>query len=97
MRKEKAADYIDRADGEVRLILAELAESAGAVARSWSLALFEAHRDPERAVEHLIDAEIRLDNHVRLELADTLRHIRAALKRFDAELPDDDPSEEPAG
>ncbi len=49
MRKETAADYIDRADGEVRLILAELAESAGAVARSWSLAVFEAHRDPERA------------------------------------------------
>jgi len=47
-------------------------------------------------MEHLIDAEIRLDNHVRLELADTLRPIRAALKRLDAELPDDDPSEEPA-
>jgi hypothetical protein len=72
----------------VSLILPELAESAGAAGRSWNLAVDAARADPETALGHLIDAELRLDTDVRLERADTLRPIRAAIKRLDAELPD---------
>jgi hypothetical protein len=70
--------------------LAELAEYAGSIAVQWALAVELANRDPERATDRLIDAEIKLNHFVRLELADSLRAIRAAIKRFEAELPGDD-------
>ena len=38
----------------------------------------------------LIDAEIDLNHHVRVELSDGLRRIRAAIERLDAEIPGDE-------
>ncbi len=89
-RRMSAADYLEKHSLGVSIILAELAESAGAVSRSWNLAVASARSNPDQALTHLVEAEIRLDNHVRLELADTLRPIRAASARLDRELPDDD-------
>lgn len=36
--KQTAADYIERHDGEMRIILAELVESAGKINLSWTFA-----------------------------------------------------------
>lgn len=88
--KESAAEYLEKHSIGVSIILAELAESAGSGSRSWNLAVELARRDPDRAQTHLIDAEIRLDIHVRLERSDTLRPIRRAIALLDRELPDSD-------
>lgn len=90
MARITAAEYIEKHSIGVSIILAELAESAGAIGRSWNLAVELARREPEAALQHLVDAEIRLDTFVRSELADTLRPIRQSIARLDAELPDRD-------
>lgn len=89
-KKQTAADYIERYDGEMRIILGELVEHAGRINMWWTFALDAAREDPERALTNLIDAEIHLDIHVRIELSDSLRRIRSAIKRLDEELPDDE-------
>ena len=90
MSKRLAADYLETVDPTIRLILAELAENSGRVARAWSMAVLSVRSNPERALEELVNAEIHLDNHIRIELADALRAVRAASNRLDRELPDDD-------
>lgn len=89
--KQSAAAYIESQNASVSVILAELAESAGVIARSWHLAVEAVRRhDPDRAQTNLVDAEIRLHHFVRLELQDTLRPTRRAIELLDRELPDDD-------
>lgn len=88
-RRQTAIDFAGASDEEVSIILAELAESAGSVARSWHLAMGHMRSDPKRALGYLADAEVRLDNHVRIELADALRKVRILIKHLDAELPDE--------
>ena len=91
-----AADYLEDQSTTVSLILGELAESAGVSLRAWNLAVEQARRDPEHALSHLMEAEVRLDNHARLELRDTLRTIRRAAELLGRELPDEAPGEPPA-
>lgn len=88
-RRLTAAEFVADRNSEVSIILAELVESAGLVARSWQLAVGSVATDPERALQHLVDAQVRLENHVRLERIDTLKVIRQAIRKLDAELPDD--------
>lgn len=89
-KKQTAADYIARHDDEMRIILGELAEYAGKINMWWTLAVRAAHRDPEQALTHLIEAEIHLDIHARTELTDSLRRIRSAIRRLGSELPEPD-------
>lgn len=84
--KKGAADYLVNRDDEVRIILAELAESTGVVAFHWSLAVVEARRDRASALKHLVDSETRLTQFVRLEVTDALSAIRAAISRLETEL-----------
>ena len=86
--KQTAADYIEAHDDEMRVILGELAEHAGRINMWWTLAVNAARKDPERALTHLTEAETHLDIHERIELADSLRRIRSAISRLDAELQD---------
>lgn len=88
--KETAADYIERHDDEMRVILGELAEYAGKINMWWTFAVHAARKHPEQALTHLTEAETHLDIHVRIELGDSLRRIRSAISRLDAELPDPD-------
>jgi hypothetical protein len=88
-KKQTAAEYIDRHDGEMRVILGELAENAGEINMLWTLAVMQARQHPEGALEKLIDAEIKLDIMVRIERSDALRTIHSAINRLGAELPDD--------
>jgi hypothetical protein len=88
-KKLTAAAYIEKYDGEMRIILAELAENAAKINLWWTFACSKARRYPDRAMTDLIDAEIYLNNHVQIELADSLRRVRAAISLLDAELPDD--------
>lgn len=88
--KQTAADYMERHDAEMRIILGELVENAGRINMWWTFAHSTVRQDPQRAFELLIDAEIHLNNHVRLELTDSLRRMRAVIDRLDAELPDDE-------
>jgi hypothetical protein len=95
-KKLTAAEYIERHDGEMRIILGELVEYAGKINLWWTAARNQARERPEDALTNLIDAEIYLDNHVRVELSDSLRRIRAAISRLDGELPDHDSSDSPS-
>lgn len=88
--KQTAADYIERHDGEMRIILGELVENAGKINMHWTFGLNQARQYPETALKHLIDAEILLDIIVRIERSDALRTIHSAINRLSAELPDDD-------
>lgn len=96
-RTQTAADYIERHDGEMRIILGELAENAGKINMWWTFARNAVRDDPDRALTRLIDAEIHLNHHVRLELADSLRRIRASIERLATELPDDPDEGLPTG
>jgi hypothetical protein len=88
-RTRNAAEYLSEHSTTVSLILGELAESAGVALRAWNLAVEEVRRSPERALSHLTEAEVRLDNHARLEVRDSLRSIRRAVDLLDHELPDE--------
>ena len=94
---QTAADYIERYDGEMRIILGELVEYAGQINMWWTSARNAVRQDPERALTLLMDAEIHLDIHVRNERIDALRRIRAAISRLAAELPDDEDDAPPPG
>ena len=86
--KRTAAVYIERHDTEMRLILRDLVEHAEKVNAWWADARSAARESPERAMATLADAEIHLNHHIRIELRDSLRRIRAAMDLLDAELPD---------
>lgn len=87
--KQTAADYIERHDGEMRVILGELVENAGKINMHWVLGRDQAREYPEAALKHLIDAEILLGIIVRIERSDALRTIHSAIDRLGSELPDD--------
>ena len=89
-KRQTAADYIERYDGEMQDILGELAEHADMIRTWWNLARDQVREDPDQALQHLVDAQIHLDIHVRIERVGALRRIRLASNRLDAELPDDD-------
>ncbi len=93
-KKQTAADYIERHDDVMRLILGEMVGYARQIDGWWASAHDVVREDPDAAIRLLIDAEIHLNTHVRIDLADSLRYIRAAIDRLDAELPDD-PDESP--
>ena len=84
-----AADYIERHD-EMETILGEMVENAQKALAGWRLARERVRDDPDQALTDLVEAEIDLDISIRIERADALRVIRAALNRLDRELPDDD-------
>ena len=87
-KRQSAADYLKARDPEIRVILAELAESAGKANWHWSLAVEYIDQYPEKALEHLVKLEILLEHHIHLERLDTIRATRAASARLDRELPD---------
>ncbi len=89
-RRQTAAEFIDEHDVEMRVILGEMIENAAKANVNWETAVRLVRHRPERAFETLIDAEICLDVPVRIERADALRTLRAAINRLDAELPDDE-------
>jgi hypothetical protein len=89
-QKPSAADYLERHDAEMRLILGELVEYAGRINLWWRNAALVVRNHPERALTDLIDAEIHLSVHVRIELADSLRRIRSAITLLGEELPEDE-------
>jgi hypothetical protein len=89
-RRQTAAEYIEEHDFEMRVILGELAENAGQLNMLWTLASMQALKSPQLAFDKLIEALTVLDVPVRIERTDGLRTIRSAIKRLDAELPDDE-------
>jgi len=88
-RRQTAAEYIERRDAEMRIILGELAENAVRANLGWAAAVRAARLDPDRALTELVEVEIALDIPVRIERADALRRIRAANRRLDRSRPDD--------
>jgi hypothetical protein len=93
--KQSAADYIERHDPEMRIILGELVEVSGQINLSWANAALLVRDHPKKALSDPVDAEVHLSHHVRVELADSLRRIRSAIALLDEELSDgeDDGSE----
>lgn len=88
-RKLTAAEYVERYDPEMRVIL-ELAENAARVNLQWANAAALVRRHPDRALTELVDAATILEIVVRIERSDALRRISAASELLDAELPDDE-------
>ena len=91
--KQTAAEYMERHDAEMRIILGELVESAGLINLAWTSARYGAQADVDGASTVLVEALIRLEIHVRNERLDSLRVIRTALKLLDGEVPDDEEDE----
>jgi len=89
-KKVSAADYIERYDGEMRIILGELAENSAIANLNWAHAAHSVRRSPETALKHLADAWVALNSAVKIERLEALRRINAASDLLDAELPDDD-------
>lgn len=89
-KKISPAEYIEQNDEFMRIILGELAENSARINLWWTFARNHAREQPDAALQDLADAEVHLNHHVRLELSDSLRVIRSAMNRLDAELPDDD-------
>ena len=89
--KESAADYIERRDAEMRIILGEFAEYAANINVWWTNALDAARENPELALSNLYKAELHLGIHVRIEVSDSLRRIRSAIKRLESERPPSKP------
>jgi hypothetical protein len=85
-----AADYVDRYDEHMTVVLGDLIEHANEVLAWWVAGREQVRTDPELALRTLVDAEINLSVYLRIERVEALRHIRAATNRLDAELPDDD-------
>ena len=88
-RQNSAAYLANRAIG-LNIILAELAESAGAASRSWNQALSICDTDPLEAMRHLIDAQVRLHNFAKPEIRDSLRVINRAINLLDLETAEPD-------
>jgi hypothetical protein len=55
-----AAEYVERNDAEMRVILGELAENAAHANVQWAAAVRLMRHDPERALEALVDAWVAL-------------------------------------
>lgn len=89
-RKLTAAEYIERYDAEMRVILGELVENAAQVNLHWAAAVQLVRHHPERALEELANAWMALKTVVPIERRDALRRINAASDLLDSELPDED-------
>ena len=77
-----------------RIILAELAESAGRANALLARALDILSTNPDQAMKCLVDLEIQLEHFVRPELEDTLSFVREGIDRLAAELPGDESEDE---
>ena len=91
-KKVSAADYIERYDGEMRVILGELAENAAIINLNWARAVERVRRSPDTAMTALVDAWVALQTAVKIERQDALRRINRASELLSDELPDDDDS-----
>jgi hypothetical protein len=56
--RKTAAQQLEKVDGMMRIILADLAENASRLNEWWSEASVAIRSDPDRALESLIEAEI---------------------------------------
>ena len=88
-RRLSAAEYIERHDPEMRVILGELGENAARVSLHWANAATSARHDPERALKELGEAWAALTTAISIERTDALRRINAASDLLDSELSDD--------
>lgn len=86
-KKESGADYIERHDATMRMILGEMIEYTGNINRWWTEAALMARREPAYALKMLITMETHLQTHIRVERSDSLRRVRAAIDRLDRERP----------
>jgi hypothetical protein len=89
-KKLGAAEYIERYDPEMRIILGELAENVASANLNWTHAASLVRPNPEASLEHLSEAWVALKTSVSIEVRDALRRINAASDLLDAELPDAD-------
>ena len=89
-RKVTAAEYIERYDPEMRVILGELVEKAAQVNIHWAMATHLVTHDPERALEELAECWVALKTLLPIERRDALRRINAASSLLTDELPDDE-------
>jgi len=89
-RKLTAAEYIERYDDEMRVILGELVENAARVNLHWAAASEYVRHHPGHALKELADAWVALTTAVPIERRDALRRINAASNLLDKELPDDE-------
>lgn len=87
--EDNAEIWLRAADGGIRIILAELAESSGRANVLWSRAIDVLSTNPDQALTWLVELEIQLEHSVRPELEDTLKVVREGMARLDAELPED--------
>jgi hypothetical protein len=89
-RKLSAAEYVERHDNEMRIILGELVENAAKASLHWEAARRVVRNSPEKALTELVEAQIALATFIRIERTDALRVVGRASDLLDDELPDSD-------
>lgn len=90
-----AEDWLRKKDRTVRIIGGEMAEYVGRINLLWTLAIERLDSDPSDALAKLIDVEILLENHVRVEREDLLAIAKEGAERLAGELPSE-PEDRPA-
>jgi hypothetical protein len=86
VKRVSAAEYLERYDGEMRIILGELAENIAVANLHWTHAVQSVQGSPDAALQHLADAWVALAVSVKAERRDALLRINAATNLLDAEL-----------
>jgi hypothetical protein len=84
---EDVKQWLRREDTTFRIIAAEMMEFTGRVNLLWSQAINHVDSDPTDALAKLIDVEILLENHLRIERQDMLAVAKEASSRLAAALP----------
>jgi hypothetical protein len=85
---EHAVSLIRAHDGEMRVILAELAENAGRLASNWAGVLSTVSDDYTYARRTLYDMEVALAHIVLQEQKDALKIVRSSIRVIEKLDPD---------
>lgn len=80
--------FLKKRDAEIRQIIADLSANVLSVEKAWHAAESTVRDDPSSALDSLVDAEVLLQTHIRIEVRDIKRAVRSAIRLVDAELPD---------
>lgn len=84
-----AKQWIRSRDPSIRIIAAEMIENAGRVNLLWNQAIAHLESEPADALTRLVDIEILLESHIRIERRDLLAAVRQGAERLANALPDE--------
>ena len=93
--KTTATEYLERQALLIPLVLGDMIEHLGAATQAWSEAVEAARRgDPDAALTRVVDVEVAVDIPFKVGRGEIRTMMGRAGRLLDAELPDDEPSDQ---